>query len=142
MTGTYMISYRAMRDQCQGELDGMEERRRALLATIAGLDVLIEDGSQIGLGPELETPAVRTNGSKAPAIPPDFFRGKKPTQAYHEFVKLWGVNYTVPQIRDALIAGGIKGHSRGSLLAAIHSVLRRERLKAEGKAELAEPKKG
>ena len=128
MTDTYMITYRAMRDQCQRELGGMEERRQALQATIAGLDRLIKDGSQIDLGAEL-APTVRTNGSKAPVIPPDFFRGKRPTQAYQEFVKLWGADHPVPQIRDALIEGGIQGYERGKLLAALHSVLRRERLK-------------
>ena len=131
MTDTYMITYRAMRDQCQRELDEMEEHRQALQATLAGLDRLINDGSQMDLGEALGAPTVTTNGSKAPVIPPDFFRGKKPTQAYHEFVKLWGADHPVPQIRDALIAGGIQGYERGKLLAALHSVLRRERLKLE-----------
>ena len=130
MTDTYMITYRAMRDQCQQELDGMEEHRRALRATIAGLDRLIKDGSQIDLGSELEAPTVTTNGSKAPVIPPEFFKGKKVTQAYREFVKLWGADHPIPKIRDALITGGIE-IDRGKLLAGLHSVLRRERLRAE-----------
>ena len=135
MMDTYMITYRAMRDQCQRELDGMEERRQALQATIAGLDRLIKDGSQIDLGGELETPTVTTNGSKAPTIPPDFFKGKKPTQAYREFVKLWGADHPVPQIRDAILSGGLQGKSRAELLAALHSVLRRDRLAAEKAAQ-------
>ena len=133
MTDTYMITYRAMRDQCQRELDGMEERRQALQATIAGLDRLIKDGSQIDLGGELEAPAVTTNGGRAqtPVVPPRFFKGKKPTQAYREFVELWGSDFSVPQIRDALIAGGIEPNDPRKLLAALHSVLRRERLTSE-----------
>ena len=133
MTDTFMITYGAMRDQCQRELDGMQERRQALQATIAGLDRLIKDGSQIDLGGQLETPAVTTNGSKAKAafVPPGFFKGKKVTQAYREFAELWGSGFPVPQIRDALIAGGIELNDPGKLLAALHSVLRRERLKAE-----------
>ncbi len=130
MTDTYMITYRAMRDQCQRELDGMEGHRQALQATIAGLDRLINDGSQMDLGEELGAPTVMTNGSKAPAIPPDFFKGKTPTQAYRDFVRLWGEDHSVPKIRDALVQGGI-GKSKSELLPALHSVVRRERLKEE-----------
>ena len=54
-----------------------------------------------------------------------------PTAAYRKFIEMYGDAYTVPQIRDALIQGGVRSSSATSLLTGIHSVRRRDRLKAE-----------
>ena len=54
-----------------------------------------------------------------------------PTEAYRALKERWSGDYTPPQIVDAFIAGGLRAKSRTALLAQLHSVLRRERLKAE-----------
>ena len=74
---------------------------------------------------------VDTNGSKRPAVPPNFFKGKKPTQAYRDFVDLWGDDYPIPTIRDALLEGGFEVKSPKTLLTTLHTVARRERERAK-----------
>jgi len=44
---------------------------------------------------------------------------------------MYGGSYTVPQSRDELLQGAVKSSSSTSLLTGIHSVRRRDRLKAE-----------
>ena len=124
-------SYLAALREAQRELAGIDGRRRALQATIAGLSSLIQEDDQLSLGGDV---VAHSNGSEAPAIPPNLFKGKQITQAYREFVLLHGEGYRVPQVRDALLAGGVETKVGGNLLAALHSVVRRERLKKEKEA--------
>jgi len=115
----------ALRD-AEKELAGIDSRRSALQATIASLARLVDADAQLEMGIRSET-----TGSIPPKIPPDFFKGKKPTQAYRDFVRLWGEDHSVPEIRNALIEGGIETKSKNSLLAALHSVVNRDRKKKE-----------
>jgi hypothetical protein len=122
----------ALRD-AEKELAGIDSRRSALQATIASLSRLVDADKQLEMGIQAET-----NESTPLKIPPDFFKGKKPTQAYRDFVRLWGDDYSVPQIRDAFIEGGMEAKSRNSLLAMLHSVVNREKKKKAKEAAAAE----
>lgn len=120
-------SYLAALKDAQRELAGMDTRRRKLEATIAGLKGLVDEGgeqSSLDLG---AATAPGGNGTALP-IPPNFFQGKTPTQAYRDFVRLWGEDHSVPKIRDAMVEGGI-GKSKSELLPALHSVIRRDKLR-------------
>lgn len=121
----------ALRD-AEKELAGIDSRRSALQATIASLSRLVDADKQLEMGIQSET-----NESIPPKIPPDFFKGKKPTQAYRDFVRLWGENHSVPEIRDALFEGGIEAKSKNWLLAALHSVVAREKKKKKKEGEAA-----
>ena len=119
----------ALRD-AQNELAGMNNRRRALQATIEGLKRLLTEEEQFSLGADV-TESSEENGASRPTIPPGFFKGKRATQAYRDFVGLWGADHPMPEIRDALIAGGIEAKSESALLQQLHSVKRRERKYSE-----------
>ena len=71
---------------------------------------------------------------KAPTIPPNYFKGKMPTQGYRDLLVLAPGEYTAPEIVDAFQDGGMEGKSRTQLLQAVHSVMKRDRdkLKAQG----------
>ena len=121
--------YWASLKEAEKELSGMDSRRRALLATVAALRRLVGDDqlaldSPPGDGSEPE----RTN--IAIAVPPEFFRDMTPTQGYRALKERWSGDYKPPQMVDAFLAGGMKAKSRTALLAQLHSVLRRERVKA------------
>ena len=122
----------ALRD-ARAELAGLQERRRNLEATVAVLTKLVEDDAQLPLGAD-ETLETRTGANRAIPVPSGLFANKTPTEAYRELQKLWPGDYTGAQVRDAFLAGGMKAKSKTKLLAQVHSVLRRERLKQE-KAE-------
>ena len=74
----------------------------------------------------------RKRASRATAAHPQVasghYAGLGPTLAYDKFVKEFGDSYTVPQIRDTLIMGGVKSTSRTSLSTGIYSVRRRRGL--------------
>lgn len=63
-----------------------------------------------------------------PQVASGHYAGLGPTLAYDKFVKEFGDSYTVPQIRDTLIMGGVKSTSRTSLSTGIYSVRRRRGL--------------
>lgn len=79
----------------------------------------------------------KSAGAGHPEVPTNHYRGMGPTKAYDKFVNEFGDKYTVPQIRDALIMGGVKSSSPTSLSTGIHSVRRRRGItaKAAKKAE-------
>lgn len=125
-------TYEAALKDARRELAGLQDRRRALEATVAALTRLVDGGAQLSLGADLaddETPRGKLR------VPPGFFEKKTPTEGYRELQKLWPGDYTGAEIRDAFWAGGMKAKSKGALLAQVHSVLRRERMKAEKEVE-------
>lgn len=63
-----------------------------------------------------------------PQVASGHYAGLGPTLAYDKFVREFGDSYTVPQICDTLIMGGVKSTSRTSLSTGIHSVRRRRGL--------------
>ena len=75
-----------------------------------------------------------------PQVASGHYAGLGPTLAYDKFVKEFGDSYTVPQIRDTLIMGGVKSTSRTSLSTGIYSVRRRRGL-APAKAARKSTKK-
>ena len=126
MENTYLASLR----EAEGELAGMNNRRRRLLATVAALRSLIGD-DQLSLDSPLGDKSESERTNIAIAVPPEFFRDMAPTEAYRALKERWSGDHTPPQIVDAFIAGGLRAKSRTALLAQLHSILRRERLKAE-----------
>lgn len=76
----------------------------------------------------------RAQGAGHPEVKPRAYRGKGTTEAYRLFLKEHGAKWTVPQIRNALIAGGLKKNP-SALLTSIHGIIRRDRLQAEKKAK-------
>lgn len=77
-------------------------------------------------------------GAGHPEVASDEFKGMGPTDAYRKFIATYGDKYSVPQIRDALLMGGVSSATRTSLLTGLHSVRRRDRLKAEAEQKKAE----
>ena len=109
--------------QLQAELDGMDERRQALLATIAAVKRLVDgdEGRDVAYPPAEDAPV------RMPVIPPGFFATMTTTHAYRELMKRWPGHYRPPQIADLFLQGGLSATSRTALVQAIHSVLKRER---------------
>ena len=141
--------YRTALKQAEAELANHEKRGEALRNTIAGLKTLL--GVDRKAAPKAAAPKRapvrkrrkrrKSAGAGHPDVPAGTFKGMGPTYAYRKFVKIYGEGYTVPQIRDALVQGGVRSKSRTSLLTGLHSVRRRDRLKAEAAArEAAEAK--
>lgn len=140
--------YRTALKQAEAELANHEKRGEALRNTIAGLKTLLGVDRKAAPRAAPKRAPVRKKkrrrksaGAGHPDVPAGTFRGMGPTYAYRKFVKIYGEGYTVPQIRDALVQGGVRSKSRTSLLTGLHSVRRRDRLKAEAAArEAAEAK--
>ena len=125
------IDYAAVLRQLREELAGMDERRQALLASIAAFSRLVDPDDNEPL-PELASPTFRTADPTAsdvrlPVIPPGFFLGKSPTEAYRLLTTHWPGHYSPPQIADLFMQGGMAATTRTGLIQAIHSVLKRER---------------
>lgn len=84
--------------------------------------------------PRLRKPR-RSAGAGHPPVGPNQYAGMGPTAAYRKFIAEFGPDeYTVPQIRDALVAGGVSSKSTTSLLTGLHSVRRRDEAKAQAAA--------
>jgi len=128
-------NYRVALKQAEAELAAHERRGAALRAAVDGLNHLI--AGQASAKPAAKRAPVkrrrrrRSAGAGHPEVPSDTFRGMGPTAAYRKFLTMYGSGYSVPQIRDALIQGGVKSSSPTSLLTGLHSVRRRDRLKEE-----------
>jgi hypothetical protein len=125
------IDYSLVLKQLQRELDGLDEKRQALLASVEAIRRLLKADSS----DELYVPRGGIAGShptevKMPTIPPDFFKGKSPTNAYRDLMQIWPGHYTPPQIADLFERGGMETANRTALVQAIHSVLKRERARA------------
>ncbi len=127
-------SYESALKQAQAELANHEKRGEALRQTVDALKGLL------ALGPA-EAPTKRRapvrrkrrkkKATNHPPIPSGLFRGMGPTAAYRKFVARFGADHPVPAIRDALLAGGVRTKSSTSLLTGIHSVRRRDAMKAK-----------
>lgn len=115
------IDYAVVLKGLQDELDGMDEHRQALLASIAAMKRLVGERDEQAFPPAQDSPI------RMPAIPPGFFARMTPTEAYRELMLRWPGHYRPPQIADLFMAGGIHAASRTTLVQAIHSVLKRER---------------
>ena len=97
---------------------------------MAALTKLVEGDAQLPLETDAKMEERSTAGQPIP-VPSGFFNGKSPTEAYRDLQKLWPGEYSGAQVRDAFLAGGMKAKSKAALLASVHSVRRRERLKEE-----------
>ena len=128
------IDYALVLKQLQRELDGLDERRKALLASVEAMKRLVasERETDAATRDEIFIPrggvaAAHDSTIRMPSIPPDYFRGKTPTQAYRDLMALWPGHYKPPLIADLFMQGGMVTESRTGLVQAIHSVLKRER---------------
>jgi len=128
-------SYETALTKAEAELANHEQRGEALRQTVNALKGLL------ALSPAKAPPAKRRapvrrkkrkrKATNHPPIPSGLFRGMGPTAAYRKFVARFGADHPVPAIRDALLAGGVRTKSATSLLTGIHSVRRRDAMKAK-----------
>lgn len=134
-------NYRAALKHAQAELAAHEKRGEALRATVEGLRNLLAVKAPAAAArkpaakPKRQRRRRKSQGAGHPEVPAGTFKGTGPTAAYRKFIEMYGDQYTAPQIRDALIQGGVKTTSPTSLLTGIHSVRRRDRLKAEAQKQ-------
>jgi len=119
MNATTRNDYRTALKQAEAELANHEKRGEALRNTIAGLKTLLGVDRKPAPRPAPKRAPVRKKrkrrksaGAGHPDVPAGTFKGMGPTYAYRKFVKIYGEGYTVPQIRDALVQGGVKSKSR------------------------------
>ena len=83
----------------------------------------------------------RTGGH--PNVSAGHYAGLGVTKAYRKFVAEFGTEkYSVPQVRDALLQGGVKASSPASLLTGLHGVRRRDRLAAAAAGRGATKRQG
>lgn len=165
MTDATRNSYAAALEQAEHDLASHEERGQALRNTVESLKTLLtleaptpapvsrpaparkagkprkaKKPGKVGRPrktPRLKKPR-RSAGAGHPPVGPGHYRGMGPTAAYRKFIAEFGDTYTVPQIRDALVAGGVKSKSTTSLLTGLHSVRRRDQAKAQAAAGAGE----
>lgn len=150
MTDATNTSYAAALRQAEAELASHHERGQALRNTVESLKALLAlEGAPEPSAPARKKPGRprkparpaktprlrkprRSMGAGHPPVSANHYSGMGPTAAYRKFIAEFGVDsYTVPQIRDALVAGGVRSKSSTSLLTGLHSVRRRDRVKAE-----------
>ena len=154
-----MRIYQSALAQAKAELANHSKRGEELRATIRGLEALMatprapkKPGPKPGAKPKKKPgpkpgrkPAAkkkkakpangrrsRQQGAGHPEVKRFAYRGKGVTAAYRSFVAQYGAKYTVPQVRNALIAGGLK-KDPSAVLTAIHGIIRRDRIAAEKK---------
>ncbi len=155
MTDATRNSYEAALRHAEAELASHEERGQALRNTVESLKALLAfGGAEAAAAPRpaaapkvsksrkprkarkpRKTPKLRkprrSAGAGHPPVSSDHYRGMGPTAAYRKFIAEFGDKYTVPQIRDALVVGGVRSKSSTSLLTGLHSVRRRDEAKAQ-----------
>lgn len=132
-------NYRVALKQAEAELAAHEQRGEALRTAVDGLRTLLAARAPAKPAKPVQKKAPvkrkrrrrKSAGAGHPEVPADTFKGMGPTAAYRKFLTMYGGSYSVPQIRDALIQGGVKSSSPTSLLTGLHSVRRRDRLKEE-----------
>lgn len=143
MDATTRNNYQAALKQAETELAGHAERGEALKRTIVALRNLLALGREAPAAPAAPAPARRRKPRRKiikgnhPPIPAGHFKGMGPTAGYRKFVAEFGMDHPVPSIRDALLAGGVRTKSSTSLLTGLHSVRRRDAMKAKA-AEAAD----
>ena len=127
-------SYETALKQAEAELANHEKRGEALRQTVDALKGLLALGPAKAPRAKRRAPTRRKKRKRKatnhPPIPSGLFRGMGPTAAYRKFVARFGADHPVPAIRDALLAGGVRTKSSTSLLTGIHSVRRRDAMKA------------
>ena len=133
-------NYRTALTQAEAELVAHDQRGDALRAAVEGLRNLLAvkappRAARKPAAPKRPRRRRRSAGVGHPEVPPGTFKGTGPTAGYRKFIEMYGDSYSVPQIRDALIQGGVRSSSATSLLTGIHSVRRRDRLKAEAEKQ-------
>lgn len=148
-------NYQAALQQAEAELAAHEQRGQALRNAVESLKALLDLDTAKPAPKPTRAPAKRkpgrpkkkkrkvvrlrkprkSAGAGHPPVASDHYSGLGPTAAYRKFIAEFGLDtYTVPQIRDALVAGGVESKSSTSLLTGLHSVRRRDRVKAEAEA--------
>lgn len=132
------INYSQVLRQLRQELAGIDGRRQALMASIAAMSRLVENDEQEELPMTFVTADPKASDVKMPVIPPGFFRGMSPTEAYRALLTHWPGHYTPPQIADLFVLGGMAATTRTGLIQAIHSVLKRERDRQKREQETME----
>ena len=157
MRDTTRRSYGAALKAAEAELAAHDKRGEALRDTVKSLKALLAVGSVApakksaakGAKKAAAKPAVRRRrtprlkkprrsaGAGHPAVGANHYRGMGPTAAYRKFIAEFGDSYTVPQIRDALVAGGVRSKTSTSLLTGLHSVRRRDKVKSEAQKRAA-----
>ena len=143
MDATTRNNYQAALKQAEAELASHQERGEALKRTVVALRNLLALGGAAAAAPAAPAPARRRRPRRKiikgnhPPIPAGHFKAMGPTAAYRKFVAEFGMDHPVPSIRDALLAGGVRTKSSTSLLTGLHSVRRRDAMKAKA-AEAAE----
>lgn len=143
MDATTRNNYQAALKQAEAELASHAERGEALKRTIVALRNLLALGGAAPAAPAAAAPVRKRKPRRKiikgnhPPIPAGHFKGMGPTAAYRKFVAEFGMDHPVPSIRDALLAGGVRTKSSTSLLTGLHSVRRRDAMKAKA-AEAAD----
>ena len=135
--------YRTALKQAEVQLAEHEKSGEALRSTVDALKQLLGVGAARKPVAKKKRkkratgrrPGRKRAGAGHPDVPTDAFLGMGPSSAYRKFVAQYGDGYTVPQIRDALVQGGVKSATDSSLLSGIHSVRRRDRVKAQAAAK-------
>ena len=128
-------NYQTALKQAEAELAGHADRGEALKRTIVALRNLLALGG--GAAPAAPAPAKKRKPRRKiikgnhPPIRAGHFKGLGPTAGYRKFVAEFGMDHPVPAIRDALLAGGVRTKSSTSLLTGLHSVRRRDAMKAK-----------
>lgn len=135
-------NYRVALKQAEAELAAHEQRGQALRSAVEGLKTLLAGAAPAKRarrrGPVKRRRRRKSAGAGHPEVPADTFKTMGPTAAYRKFLTMYGSGYTVPQIRDALLQGGVRSSSPTSLLTGLHSVRRRDRLKEEAERSAAQ----
>lgn len=145
--------YQAALRQAEAELAAHDQRGEALRNTVASLRALLALGAEEPAAKPAKKRAAKpakkarrapmprlrkprgSAGAGHPDVGANHYQGLGPTAAYRKFIAEFGHSYTVPQIRDALVAGGVRSKSSTSLLTGLHSVRRRDQVKAEAQAK-------
>ena len=135
-------NYRVALKQAEAELAAHEQRGEALRKAVDGLKTLLADGGSVRQArkraPVKRRGRRKSAGEGHPEVPPGTFKGMGPTEAYRKFQAMYGDGYSVPQIGDALVQGGVTSSSRASLLTGLYGIRGRDRRKEaaeQGEAE-------
>ena len=144
MDATSRRHFRAALKQAEADLAAHERNGEALRNTVSALQQLLGAGAPAPKpkprrkkAKPRKRPGPKRSGAGHPDVPAHTYRGMGPSVAYRKFVADYGDGYTAPQIRDALVQGGVKSASESSLLTGIHAVRRRDLAKAKAAAKAA-----
>lgn len=140
MDATSRRHFRAALKQAEADLAAHERSGEALRNAVSALQQLLAPAApkpRRKKAKPRKRPGPKRSGAGHPDVPADTYQGMGPSVAYRKFVADYGDGYTAPQIRDALVQGGVKSASESSLLTGIHAVRRRDLAKAKAAAKKA-----